>query len=165
MKKIIIIFLVIATVLVLFPKFINESYDIVTINDVEQNKELILEYLENKTDDLATPNSDNGRMSASFVLLGVDKNEIYVDVLKIEYLEENGRLLDETGNTVIVLMVLYTSKINNKLNIINHNAPRDGIYYGEDLGKLFPNDINFPRNENNKILFPESKKRALEKII
>lgn len=114
---------------------------------------------------MATPNSDNGRMSASFVLLGVDKNEIYVDVLKIEYFEENGRLLDETGNTVIVLMVLYTSKINNKLNIINHNAPRDGIYYGEDLGKLFPNDINFPRNENNKILFPESKKRALEKII
>ncbi len=100
-------------------------------------KEKLEEYIENNTDDICK--KTNGKFYSAFEILGMDKDEIYIWLIKAN---------DEKGVSVPVKL-----KINEDFEVISHTYPENGANYEEDLEKIFPKNIVIKiKNGQNKYI-------------
>lgn len=129
-----------------------------TVKLTQADEEKILEYLDHKTDDIAS--AQMGKMYSAFKLLGSNKDKLYIWVSKVEYLNITGKLTHEGGDAVSLPVVLEIKKTDNGFNIISHKYPKDGKDYGKSLNKLFPSNIKYPTNEERLTLDNTTKARA-----
>lgn len=88
-------------------------------------KEKLEEYIENNTDDICE--KTNGKSYSAFEILGMDKDEIYIWLIKAN---------DEKGISVPVKL-----KINEDFEVISHKYPEGGANYEEDLEAMFPKNV------------------------
>lgn len=139
----------------------NISTDTSEIRQVDEK--IILDYLDNKTNDLAS--SQRGKMFSAFMLLGTTHDKIYLWVTKIEYLNVGNKITHEGGDAVSAPIVLSVKKTDTSLNIISHKFPEDGKNFGKDVKRLFPPNIQFPQNEDKVRLEEITKTRAEEDLL
>lgn len=133
-----------------------------TSNITRADENIIYDYLDNKTNDLAY--SKRGKMYSAFKVLGTSQDKLYLWVLKREYSKVGKTFPD--GDAVSVPVVLSVIKIGNNLIIISHKAPEDGDNYGKSLKKLFPSNIHFPiSNDDRNYLEEATRIRAEEDLL
>lgn len=120
--------LLMTTVLLMGCNFINENQKD-TINVKEEDKEIITEYLNNKTGDQIVPSGVE--CYSAFEILGTSSDNIYLWVLK-----EN---ISGCGGSMPVSLNVKKDKDN--LDIISYKIPGDGDDYGKDIDKLFPKNV------------------------
>lgn len=135
----------------------------VSTNNLEISKidqKVILEYLDEKTDDILS--SKRGKVYSSFKLLGENKDEIYIWVVKLEYFNEGSEISHDGGDAVSIPVVLKFKLKDNNISILSHKYPNDGQNYNQSVKKLFPNNIKFPNNEEVLKLNESATKRAEE---
>lgn len=87
--------------------------------------ESLTKYIENKTDDICE--KTNNKSYNAFEILGVNKDEIYIWLLK--------------ANDISVVSIPVQLKVNDDFEVISHKYPGDGAEYKEDLEELFPKNI------------------------
>ncbi|MDZ5253619.1 hypothetical protein [Clostridium sp. LIBA-8841] len=92
----------------------------------EADNGIIREYIDNKTGNKIVVNE--GHVYSAFKVLGTDKNEIYLWVLK-----ENS-----VGSGGSMPVLLKASRVNGELSITDFKIPRDGEEYVEDIKEMFP---------------------------
>lgn len=126
----------------------------------KSDKNIILNYLDNKTDDIAYPNK--GKMYSSYKILGTEGKKIYIWMTKVEYLIVDNNITHKGGALVSLPVVLSVQTKNNNILITNHNYPTDGIDYSTSIKKLFPSYIQFPHNEELSKLYQLTYTRAEE---
>lgn len=131
-----------------------------TLEITQTDEKIILDYLDNQTNDLASPH--RGRMYSAFNLLGTRRNKIYLWVTKIEYLQAGGKITHEGGDAVSSHVVLYVKKTGKNFRILSHKFPDDGENYFKSLKKLFPPDIQSPNYDDNLKLKEITRTRAEE---
>ncbi|MCP2238768.1 hypothetical protein [Thermoanaerobacterium thermosaccharolyticum] len=131
-----------------------------TLKITQNDKKIILNYLDTKTNDIAYPSK--GKMYSAFELLETDKDKIYIWVVKEEYIKVGATL--ERGQGVSLPVVLKIKKSSKGISIISHNFPKDGVNFNKDVKKLFPANIRFPNNEEMVKLIEVTKTRAEEDL-
>lgn len=116
------------------------------LQTVELDEDIILDYLDNKTDNIA--HSNKGKMYSSYKILGREGRKIYIWMTKVEYLIVDNQITHEGGDSVSLPIVLKVKKnTNNNILITHHKYPKDGIDYSKSIKKIFPYYIQFPDNE------------------
>ncbi|KAA5806606.1 MULTISPECIES: hypothetical protein [Thermoanaerobacterium] len=156
------IFVSILSIIIVFAGC-NLSQKITTTNPLkitQNDKKIILNYLDTKTNDIAYPNKE--KMYSAFELLGTDKDKIYIWLVKEEYIKTGTNL--ERGQGVSLPVVLKIKKNSKGISIISHDFPKDGVNYNKDVKKLFPANIRFPNNEEIKNLVKVTETRAEEDL-
>ena len=119
----------------------SKKEDSTNVLEITENQEaLLLEYLDTKTNNIAY--SKDAAMFSAFKILGTDKNKVYIWLVKIEYLESQDKSNSlEARQAVHIPVSLHVKEDATGFSIISHEFPRDGIYYGKDVGKIFPPNI------------------------
>ena len=109
--------------------------------EITKNQEaLILDYLDTKTNNIAY--SKGAAMFSAFKILGTDKDKVYIWLVKVEYFEsQDTNNAPGTRQAVYVPVSLHVKEDATGFSIISHEFPRDGIYYGKDIGRIFPPNI------------------------
>ncbi|MDE4542928.1 hypothetical protein [Thermoanaerobacterium sp. R66] len=156
------VFVLILSIIIVFAGC-NSSQKITTTNPLkitQNDKKIILNYLDTKTNDIAYPNK--GKMYSAFELLGTYKDKIYIWLVKEEYIKAGTNL--ERGQGVSLPVVLKIKKSSKGISIISHDFPKDGVNYNKDVKKLFPANIRFPNNEEIKNLVKVIETRAEEDL-
>lgn len=136
----------------------NISFDTLKITKDEEN--LILDYLDNKTNDIAR--SKNGKMYSAFKLLGASQDKLYIWVSKVEYFKEGNEITHKCGDAVSTPVVLTFKKTDKSISIVRHEHPKDGESYNKNVKKLFPPNIKFPDDDERSKLVQITKERAEE---
>lgn len=93
----------------------------ITTKEIEN----LTKYIESKTDDICE--KTNNKSYNAFEILGVNKDEVYIWLLK--------------ANDVSVVSIPVQLKVNEDFEVIGHKYPGDGSDYKEDLEELFPKSI------------------------
>lgn len=144
MKKRYLTVLISMVIIFLVYALISKSYNS-NLKIEELDEDIIFDYLDNKTDNIAY--SNKGKMYSSYKILGIEGRKIYIWMTKVEYLIVDNQIIHEGGDSVSLPMVLKVRKKDNNNLITHHKYPKDGIGYSESIKKLFPDYIQFPDNE------------------
>ena len=134
MKRNLLILITVSIILGLFGCGVKNASNVLEITD--SDREMIVEYLETKTDDIM-PSHDGKTMVSVMEFLGTDKNKVYIWAYKSEYVKFQGEV-KQVGDSVSLPVVLNVRKENGELKIVNHKYPLDGERYRTDVKKLFP---------------------------
>ena len=160
-KKCLIVFLLLMLIIFLVYGLISKIYN-TPLQIIELDEDIILNYLDNKPDNIA--HSNKGKMYSSYKILGIEGRKIYIWMTKVEYLIVDNNITHEGGGLVSIPVVLKVKKKNNNILIINHKYPVDGISHDKSIKKLFPSYIQFPDNEELSKLYLLTKIRAEEDL-
>ncbi len=106
----------------------------------QSDEDIIYEYLDTKTDDVAKPVTKGGKMYSAFHVFGTDNDKIYIWLSKIEYVKSNNQVINE-GGAVSCPLVLNINRKDDPFSIVSHKYPEDGVNNGKSIKKLFPSDI------------------------
>ncbi len=113
----------------------------------KEDEETILNYLDMQTDDISSPNL--GKMYSAYEILGTDTNRIYMWVIK-EECTIIGKDVN-MSNGVSLPVVLYIQTMQDGIVIEDHKVPRDGVWYGQDIKQLFPENVILAmQNDHNE---------------
>lgn len=132
------------------------------IKITENDKKVILEYLDTKTNDIARPS--RGKMYSAFKLLGTDQDKVYIWLVKLEYFKVGNKITHEDGDAVGTPVVLYIKKNDKGISITKHKYPEEGEYWGKSVKRLFPPNIRFPDYNDKVNLEKITKSRAEENL-
>lgn len=116
-----------------------------TLEISKDDEKLILNYLDNNTNDLAS--TENGKMYSAYKVLGTSQEKIFLWVIKIEFKYKEGKLTKEEGESVAAPIVLNIKKNGKSFSIIGHQLPKEGKDYPKSIKKLFPSDMVFPDDD------------------
>ncbi len=114
-------------------------------NTEQEIKPVIENYIQSEIflKDFFGSGSINGKIFCSYHFLGVDqKNEnkntinTYIWLLCDEY-----NIKIKRGSAASIPIVVILKNQENKYQTVNHQYPRDGASYSEDVKKLFPTDV------------------------
>lgn len=156
------IFVIVLVTIIVFSGGYSYSKNVSTetLEITQADEKIILDYLDNETNDLASPH--RGKMYSAFNLLGTSRNKIYLWVTKIEYLQVGDKITHEGGDAVSSHVVLYVKKTGKNFRILSHKFPDDGENYVKSLKKLFPPNILRPNYDDNLKLEEITRTRAEE---
>jgi len=80
-----------------------------------------------------------GRIFSAFKIFSKKEDNVFLWAFLQGYYEKDGKTI--LGSGWLVPLVLEIERNTDGINIIGHKTPRNGELYGQDIKKMFPENI------------------------